>query len=68
MNPAETWAALKLLEHALKAAVLERHRPSPGVQSRNGNPVCDECGEPDGWASEWPCATVQAIETALGES
>lgn len=49
-------------------AVLDRHKPRYDLKTPAGTtPVCDVCGDPDGWADPWPCADVRTITEALKE-
>lgn len=52
---------------AVKAlrAVMELHAKRDDLQTRGGKPICDGCGDTEGWASEYPCPTVQAITDAM---
>ena len=49
-------------------AVMELHAKRDDLQTRGGKPICDGCGDTEGWASEYPCPTVQTITDQMGEA
>ena len=58
---AERDAALARIAEAAKL-----HRRRDDLEYRwGGGPVCDGCGDEDGWASKWPCPT--AVSLGLNE-
>ena len=62
ITAAEQRGAVKALR-----AVMELHAKRDDLQTRDGKPICDGCGDAEGWASEYPCPTVQAITGTLGD-
>lgn len=51
------------------AEAAKLHRRRGDMEYRwGGGPVCDWCGDEDGWASKWPCPTAVALGLNEGEN
>ena len=66
---ADALVSVRAERDAAEARIAEAaklHRRRDDLEYRwGGGPVCDGCGDEDGWASKWPCPT--AVSLGLNE-
>jgi len=60
--PSDVRERLERAEAALERVQELHGRRDDLMTPRGGRPVCDGCGDEEGWASEWPCLTITALE------